>query len=378
MTGVPESLPAMTPDRPFRLRLGFALTALMLLAVLITALIVHASWSWTASRNIETVVGSLNRQTGDAVSRELQTTFRGAEGALEIVRSILFQGAIKVDDEAKREFVFLSVLRSIPAASWIGFGFPDGRFFGAHAREGSEIEMVEIGDKLDSGARALRRDTYKLIPGDIFFLNREKSESPYVTLGSPWYRAANAAAGPVWSMTDILPSGFEPAAVVSTKLVLYGRFQGVIMVSLNLQRLSDFLSHLDIARNGAAVIVSKEGVVLASSTANRGAPLVEALRSFARSKDMTDELVNLQGMGQVYVTTAPLEFNGWRLATGIPRSAFTAEIDRNTERLLMFVAALALLAALAAAVFANVFFALPIRRLAGELRHIENFSLNQV
>src|SRR5438874_4330848 len=211
MTVAPVSSPATMPEakRPFRLRLGLALTALMVLAVLLTALIVHASWNWTASRNIETVVGSLNRQTADAVGRELQATFRGAAGAAEIVRSILFQGAIKVDDEAKREFVFLSVLRSIPAASWIGFGFPDGRFFGSHALDGGQIEMVEIGDVDASGSRSLRRDFYKLIPGDIFFLNREKSESAYVTLGSPWYRAAMKSDGAVWSMADILPSGFE-------------------------------------------------------------------------------------------------------------------------------------------------------------------------
>ena len=72
MTVAPASLPATTPEakRPFRLRLGLALTALMVLAVLTTALIVHASWNWTASRNIETVVGSLNRQTADAVGGE--------------------------------------------------------------------------------------------------------------------------------------------------------------------------------------------------------------------------------------------------------------------------------------------------------------------
>ena len=34
-------------------------------------------------------------------------------------------------DEVRREFLFLSVMRSQPAVSWIGFGFPDGRFFGA-------------------------------------------------------------------------------------------------------------------------------------------------------------------------------------------------------------------------------------------------------
>src|SRR3954462_15383536 len=109
MTVAPVSSPATMPEgkRPLRLRLGFALPALMLIAVLSTALIVHASWDWTASRNIETVVSSLNRQTADAVERELQSTFRGTEGAAEIVRSILSQGAIKADDEAKREFVFL-------------------------------------------------------------------------------------------------------------------------------------------------------------------------------------------------------------------------------------------------------------------------------
>src|SRR5204863_5587075 len=129
------------------------------------------------SRNIETVVGSLNRQTADAVGGELQATFRGTEGAAEIVRSILAQGAIKADDEAKREFVFLSVLRSIPAASWIGFGFPDGRFFGSHNLGNDRIEMVEIGERLAGGTRSLRRDRYRPIPGDIFFEDRVKAES---------------------------------------------------------------------------------------------------------------------------------------------------------------------------------------------------------
>jgi class 3 adenylate cyclase len=350
----------------------------MLLAVLSTALIVHASWSWTAGRNIETVVGSLNRQTADAVSRELQGTFIAAEGAIEIVRSILFQGAIKPEDEAKREFVFLSVLRSLPAASWVGFGFPDGRFFGSHALDDGQIEMVEIGDIQPSGSRYLRRDRYKPIPGDIFFLSREKSESAYVTLGSPWYRMAMKSDGPAWSMVDILPSGFEPAAVISTRLHVYNRFQGVLMVSLNLKRLSEFLSRLDIARDGAASIVSKDGVVLASSAAHGGGTFTDGLRAFAASSDMNEELVMLPEAGPVYVTIAPLAFNGWKLVTGVPRSAFTAEIDRNNRRLLIFIAALALVAAVTAALFANIFFARPIQRIAGELRHIESFSLARV
>jgi hypothetical protein len=255
----------------FRIRLGLALTALVLGAVLLTALIVQVSWMWTASRNIETVVASLNAQTANAVRKELETTFRASEGAAEIVRSILFQGAIRAEDEAKREFVFLSVLRSLPAVSWIGFGFPDGRFFGAHALPNGKIEMVEIGEPLGNDRRYLRRDRYRPIPGDIFFEERTKGETAYVALGSKWYRAAFTGKGQVWNMVDILPSGFEPAAVVSTRLDLYGRFHGVIMVSLNLQRLSEFLASLDASRTGAAVIVGPSNMVIASSLAKNSA-----------------------------------------------------------------------------------------------------------
>src|SRR5215213_6432512 len=370
----------------FRPRLGLALTALVLTAVLLTALVVHVSWMWTASRNIETVVGSLNAQTASAVRKELETTFRAAEGATEIVRSILFQGAVNAGDEVKREFVFLSVLRSLPSVSWIGFGFPDGRFFGSHALDDGKIEMVEIGEPLASGARYLRRDRYRPIPGDIFFEERTKGETAYVSLGSKWYRAAMGAKGQLWTMVDILPSGFEPAAVVSTRLEQHGRLQGVLMVTLNLTRLASFLATLDVARTGAAVIIDDTGKVIASSLPGmKSASLAEAgpgslllaLNSASQGPISADGTVATPD-GPFYATATPLDFNGWRLLTAIQRSAFTAEIDRNTRRLLVVVALLALLDAIIAAVFAHLAFARPIQRIAGELRHFESFALGKV
>jgi class 3 adenylate cyclase len=384
----PASSPAAKADgsRGFRPRLGLALTALVLSVVLLTALVVHISWMWTASRNIDSVVGSLNAQTANAVRQELESTFRASEGATEIVRSILFQGAVKAEDEVKREFVFLSVLRSLPAVSWIGFGFPDGRFFGSHALDDGRIEMVEIGAPLASGSRYLRRDRYRPIPGDIFFEERTKGETAYVSLGSKWYRAAMTGDGQVWTMVDILPSGFEPAAVVSTRLEQHKRVQGVLMVTLNLKRLAGFLASLDIANKGAAVIVGETGNVIASSLAGMksaslteggGGALLAALRQAADGDISADGTVKTTE-GAFYATATPLDFNGWRLLTAIPRSAFTAEIDRNTRRLLVGVALLALLDAALAALFAHLAFARPIQRIAGELRHIESFALGKV
>src|SRR5262245_5028665 len=173
-----SSLAARTDVMPrLKVRIGTALTGLVLVAVLTTALIVHVSWMRTASRNVETIVGSINVQTAGAVKKELEATFRASEGAVEIIRSILFQGAIKTDDEAKREFVFLSVLRSLPSVSWIGFGFPDGRFFGSHILGENGIEMVEIGEANAAGTRELLRDRYPPMPGDIFFEERSKGST---------------------------------------------------------------------------------------------------------------------------------------------------------------------------------------------------------
>lgn len=383
-----SSLASRTDGRPrLKVRIGTALTGLVLIAVLATALIVHLSWMRTATRNVETVVSSINIQTAGAVKKELETTFRASEGAVEVIRSILFQGAIKADDEAKREFVFLSVLRSLPSVSWIGFGFPDGRFFGSHILGDDRIEMVEIGAPLANGARSLRRDRYRPIPGDIFFEERSKGESAYVTLGSKWYRGAVGGEGLIWTMVDLLPSGFEPAAVVATRFDLHNRFQGVIMVSLNLRRLADFLARLDVAQKGAAVIVSDNGTVVASSLADmRSASLLEAgghsqianALNRANAGKVPEGMVTTDDGTVFYVTRTPLDFNGWALVTAIPRSAFTAEIDRNTRRLLTALVLFALLAAGLAALFAHYSFVRPIQQVAGEIKHIESFALANV
>jgi class 3 adenylate cyclase len=370
-----------------KVRIGTALTGLVLIAVLATALIVHVSWMRTASRNVETIVGSINVQTAGAVKKELETTFRASEGAVEIIRSILFQGAISAEDEAKREFVFLSVLRSLPSVSWIGFGFPDGRFFGSHILADDKIEMVEIGASLANGARNLRRDRYRPIPGDIFFEERSKGESAYVTLGSKWYRGAVGGQGLIWTMVDVLPSGFEPAAVAATRFDLHNRFQGVIMVSLNLRRLADFLERLDVAQKGAAVIVSDTGTVVASSLPNmKSASLLEPGDKSQIVNALNRANVGKSPEGMVtsddgtvfYVTRTPLDFNGWALVTAIPRSAFTAEIDRNTRRLLVTLVLFAVLTAGLAALFAHYSVVRPIQQVAGELRHIESFALANV
>jgi class 3 adenylate cyclase len=378
--------------RVLRVPLGRAVTALLLIAVLSTAAFVHLIWQGTANSNIEKIVAGLSQQSVAAVRKDLTSTLSIAEGTAEIVRSILFQGTIKADDEVKREFLFLSLLRAQPAIGWIGFGFPDGRFFGSHAAPDGKIEMVEIGIAPPGAPHPLRRDIYQPIPGDVKFEQRIVGETAYVPLGAPWYRNASDAVEPVWSVIGFLPGGFEPSVVVSKRVELYGKYQGVVMVAVSLDRLSETLSGLAMSGKAKAFVLGRDDMVLSTSDARDGtmaAHLADFPSSDALAGAVADAVTSMGRdefrvvvdggePGPVYVSSSTLPFEQWRLLTAVPRSIFAGEIDRNTRRVLFVVAGLALLAAATAVLFGNLLFARPIRRLAGQLREIEQFSLNEV
>jgi hypothetical protein len=122
-TDTTEESAQVEPARRRRIGLRTVLTGLVVAAVLLTASIVHWSWSRTARDNIVEIAGQLNREIVASVEHELDTLFTNASGVEEALRSILFQGAIAAEDEAKREYVFLSLLRSQPALSSVAFGF---------------------------------------------------------------------------------------------------------------------------------------------------------------------------------------------------------------------------------------------------------------
>ena len=79
-----------------------------------------------------------------------------------------------------------------------------------------------------------------------------------------------------------------------------------------------------------------------------------------------------------YVTFSPLKFNGWVVATVIPADDFLASIRRNVAILVVALAGLTLLVAGIAILSANRLVAAPLLRIAGQLKHIEQFRLERV
>jgi adenylate cyclase len=357
--------------------IGWALSALVLLAVAFTAAIIHLSWSWAAAQNVALLVDRLNREIAQTVDRELIGTFEGARGAAEATRSILYQGAVKADDEARREFVFLSILRSQPAISWVAFGFPDGRFFGAQKRSDGEIHMVELYGVAEDGILQLRRDRYDPLPGDAMFKAREFAAERFFVAVQPWYKSAVATGTSAWSLAEQFPNGGHRAVVVSAPVELYHRFIGVLAVAIELDQLSTFLGKLDIARSSLVVALDDQGQVMASSAPT--GPLFTALHKAVSAVPPDATTVEIAGPNaSTFVTLSALEFRGWRLATAIPRPVFYSAIDRNRNRLLIILALLAVISAAGATLSANRLIARPIGAITAELAHIESFALDRV
>jgi adenylate cyclase len=395
------------PPKPHahrKLGLRTALTGLVLLTVAVTAILIHLTWFYAARRNVADVVGQLNRQIVGSVQHEVRATLNDAWSVQEAVRSIFFQEAIKPTDEAKREFIFLALLRSHPTLSWIALGFPDGTFFGALKAADNEIDMIEVKRNPETGIRQQRVDTYTPQPGDALFRGREITSSDYQATAQVWYQRAVAEDGPGWSMLSHLPYRDRPAIVTSTPVVIDLDFSGVLAVVVELERLSQFLGGLQVGKTGTVVLLGRNGEVVASAasaavkrqrqgemptlgTLAGDHPMLGSVAALLDGNGVS--LADLRETRQLqktdpingenyFVTFSPLNFNNWVIATVIPADDFLASIQRNVVILLIALLGLTLLIAAIAILSANRLVAAPLLRIAGQLKHIEEFRLERV
>jgi adenylate cyclase len=396
--------PRAPGEQRYKLGLRGALTALVLGTVALTALLIHLFWSIAARHNVGDVVGQLNRQIIESIHHELHGVLDDASSMEEAVRSIFFQGTIKVTDEGKREFVFLALLRSQPSLSWISLGFPDGGFFGSRKASDSEIDMIEVKWDATTGAARQRTDYYTPEIGDIMFNNREFETSNYNATVQSWYRRAVAENGPGWNRVSNFPGSNRQAISISTPLTVNNEFVAVINVVIDLARLSQFLSSLEVGKSGTVVVLDRGGNVMAApdpATIDRQQNgempnlrgmsqrnhLLRAVGEYVDRRRM--DLADLTAMRQVeftspedgrdyFLTFAPLSFDDWVVTTVIPAEDFLATIERNARFLIAALAVLTLLIATLAVLSANRLIGAPLLRIVGQLRHIENFELGAI
>ena len=122
------ALPRVPRRRRPKLRLRGALTALGAEHWTLTALLIHLFWLVAARHNVGDVVGQLNRQIVELIYHELHGVLDDASSMEEAVRSIFFQGTIKVTDEGSVSSSFWHCCARNRASRGFRWAFPTADF----------------------------------------------------------------------------------------------------------------------------------------------------------------------------------------------------------------------------------------------------------
>ena len=378
---------------PKRIGVRLALTALVLGAIAISTAAVYALWARTAMNNSRLLVQTINREIVSAVQKELAQSIAAAEGSYGAVRTIFLQNVIETREADKREFVFLAQLQAEPSVSWVAFGWPDGDFFAAHKLGEERLEMMEV--SVDKGQRQRRVDRYDVIPGDIQFSKRSMEPSDFQATDQPWFQQAMAAEGPAWFDVTQHPGEKRAAIAYAGPIDVYQKREGVLAIMVELTRLSRFLGDLDLGMRGAAFILGEDGHIVAGPDPEADEEHLAEFSQHAyfnviRMTGMMAVAESNQGVHEVShhritdgtiaydVTTTPLSFRGWQVAIIVPESEFLGEIEKTTQRLLLAMAGLVIVAGLVSVWLAQRLFADPIRAIVGDLRQVEDFTLDRL
>ena len=375
--------------RPVTISIRLAVSALVLMAILLTAAVSSLVWWRTAEAISQQLASTINEQIVAAVRKEVSAIVDEARAAHTAIRTLFLQNVLDTREADKREFVFLSQLQSQATISWAAFGWPDGSFFAAHKLGDRHLEMMEISLTDHPGQR--RVDEYEVIPGDIEFERRRFESTDFRVSDQAWFKTGIAAEGPQWFKVLNHPIGERPSIAYAGPIDVYQERQGVLAIIIEYTRLSHFLSQLEVGRTGTAFIFDGGGDLVAAPDKNadelhpahgQEALLPLAQMALARAGDEGRTQAwrrRLTFDGSAYeVALTPLPFPGWSLATVIPEAEFLGPVETTLRRLIIGLAAGALLAAALSAVLARSVIAAPLTRVVGEIRHVENFALDRV
>ena len=402
MTTVPSRQSADRPrslsaGSPLTVSIGLAVSALVLTAILLTAAASSLLWWRTAEATSRQLASTINEQIVAAVRKEVSAIVGEAVAAQTAIRTLFLQNVLDTREADKREFVFLSQLQSQANISWVAFGWPDSSFFAAHKLGDGHLEMMEISLTDHPGRR--RIDEYTVIPGDIEFETRQFVPTDFKVVDQAWFKTAMKADGPQWFKVMDHPIGQRRSIAFAGPIDVYQERQGVLAVIIEYTRLARFLAQLEVGRTGTAFIFDDSGELIAAPdkdadelhpVMSQEALLPQARMVLAQAGDAGRAQAGdagrkeawrqtLTSNGAAYeVALTPLPFPGWRLATVIPEAEFLGPVETTLRRLIIGLAAGALLAALLSARLARSVIATPLARVVGEIRHVENFALEEV
>lgn len=241
--------------------LGLVL-ALCLAGLQFLAIVVVVSSSYlTSERVLLDHARSLLRDVGLNTIAHSQGFLDPAQGAAELAARLAENRIVASENRQLLEKLLFQQLQIAPQLAGVFFGDREGNFVYVMRSE----EIAPFRSKMITRT-ADGRDTEFIWRADDFTIVDAQTDpsDTYDPRDRPWYKDAEQQIATIWTDPYVFFSSQKPGITIAAPVVeASGQVQGVVGVDIEISAISDFLSTLKIGENGAALIVNKNGDVIA-------------------------------------------------------------------------------------------------------------------
>ena len=249
--------------RSLGLLLAVCLAGLQFVAVLI---VVSSSYV-TSEQALIRHARDLVRDVGINTIEHARGFLRPAEGAAELAAGLARNRIISSDDPAKLEQLLFQQLLIAPQFSGLYYGAENGDFVMVMRwREGPAPFRTKIISHGNDG----RKVELVWRTRDFGQVKREIDPAdPYDPRERPWYQMAQRAGATIWTEPYIFFSTQQPGITLAAPVPgAEHEVRGVVGVDIEISRISDFLARLNIGEHGRAMIINRNGDVIAYPNAD--------------------------------------------------------------------------------------------------------------
>lgn len=300
-----------------------------------------------------------------------------AEGAAVLAARLAQNRVVASDDPVLLERLLFQQLQIAPQFAGVYYGGEDGSFVMVMR---DPKGAAPFRSKIITNAGPHRQVKFIWRDNDFHIVRTEyHPDDPYDPRSRPWYKRARSELGTIWTDPYIFFSSQQPGITLAAPVLKDGGgLRGVVGVDIEISMISNFLARLNIGEHGRAMILHRNGDVIAHPDPSLIKDLnADGTLHFVNIREFDDAVARaafaplLRGGemqvsgetasgftfgGESYVSTVmPMRSDTlpWTIAVYAPESDFTRVIEQNRATNIWIAAAVAAVSGLAGLALAH-------------------------
>ncbi len=241
--------------------LGLWLTLCIVGLQIVAVSVVVLSSYFTSERVLLDHARGLLHDVGINTTEHSKGFLNPARGAAELSARLAENRIVSSDNRQQLERLLFQQLQMAPQFAGVFYGDENGNFVYVNRSNGAGPFRSKIISNVEG-----QRST-ELIWRSSDFAALESQDDPADTFDPrtrPWYQQAKMQKTSIWTDPYIFFTSQQPGITIASPVITEaGGVQGVVGVDIEISAISDFLGRLEIGDSGTALILNRNGDVIA-------------------------------------------------------------------------------------------------------------------